>query len=137
MHEPNGSGANMIQGRRDDSQKDGLVAILNAPTHQFLVDVSPKLGGTDQAPNPHELLEAALVGCTIITLQMYANRHGWPLQSADVKVTIVSEGATTQLAREVTLRGDLSDQQRSKLMEIADKCPIHRLLLSDINGMNF
>lgn len=72
----------MIQGYR----KENLVAEISAGRHRLLSGMSEELGGHDEGLNPHEILEAALAACTIITLQMYANRKQWNLISADVTV---------------------------------------------------
>jgi putative redox protein len=115
----------MVSGTR----KENLVAVMQAGAHTILADVSTKLGGTDLAANPHELLEAALAACTITTVQMYANRKNWPLVSTNVVVTIDKEGPES---RKISFTGELSSEQTSRLMEIADKCPIHKLLTSKI-----
>jgi putative redox protein len=91
-----------------------------------------KLGGQDEAPDPHELLESALAACTILTAQLYANRKGLPLESTEATVRVVSEGAETRIAREVHFTGELDETQRARLLEIVNKCPIHRLLESRI-----
>jgi putative redox protein len=118
----------MVEGHR----KEKLVAELVAGVHRFQSGVSEKSGGHDEGPGPHELLEAALTACTIITTQMYADRKGWPLQSADVKVTIVKEGPETSITREIALRGELTQEARDRIIEIANKCPIHKLLESHV-----
>ena len=119
----------MVTGKR----RENLVAELKANTHTILADVAKKLGGTDLGPGPHEIFEASLAACTIITLQMYAQRHQWKLESTDVIVTIDKEGSESHLTREISLRGDLADEQKMKLLEIADKCPIHKLMTSHIS----
>ena len=70
------------------SRTENLAAQLVARHFSILSGVSEKLGGNDEGPDPHELLEAALAGCTIITIQMYANRKGMKLDSTDVKIKI-------------------------------------------------
>ena len=77
---------------------------------------------------PQDYLLAALAGCTTITMQMYANRKGIPLKSADVKIQITKEGAENQILREIKLIGDLTEEQTQKIFEIAEKCPIHNFL---------
>ncbi len=90
-------------------------------------------GGQDEGPDPHELLESALAGCTIITVQMYALRKGWPLESTNVKIKIESETKeATTISREVSFVGSLSDEQKERLLEISNKCPIHNLLESKV-----
>ncbi len=119
----------MVVGVRKD---DYLVEVV-AGSFQIVSDVKPDLGGKDLGPNPHELLEAALVSCTVMTMQMYANRKGWPLESSEVKVTIAKEGAESLFNREIKLNGPLSEEQKMKLLEIADKCPIHKILMSQVS----
>jgi putative redox protein len=122
-------GGNMIKGRLDSN----LVASLNTETHSFISGLSIKIGGGDEAPDPHELVEAGLAGCTILTCQLYANRKGWPLKSTNVSVHIESEGKeATKIIREISFEGELTDEQRTRLFEIANKCPIHILLHSKI-----
>lgn len=118
----------MITGIR----KEKLVAEMNIRTHKIVSGVVEKLGGRDEGPNPHELLEAALAACTIITAQMYADRKGIKLDSADVEVKIISEGKDSILSREISFKGDLSQEDISKLSEIVEKCPIHKLLESNV-----
>jgi putative redox protein len=113
-------------------RKENYVAEIHSGIHTLVADVPQKLGGTDLGPGPHDLLEAALTACTIITLQMYANRQKWNLESADVKVSIDKEGPESHLTREISLKGDLSPEQKARLLEIANKCPIHKLLTSKI-----
>ena len=71
--------------------------------------------------------------CTVITVQMYADRHEWKLESTDVKISIDKEGPQSHLTREISFKGDLSPEQITRLLEIADKCPIHKLMTSDIS----
>jgi putative redox protein len=82
--------------------------------------------------NPHEILETALAACTAITLKMYAKRKNIPLDDVLVDVNTVSEGKDSVLSRKVHLLGALSPEEKTRLMEIADKCPIHKLLMSNI-----
>jgi putative redox protein len=91
-------------------------------------DVPESLGGENLGPTPHEFLEAALAACTAITLQMYAERKKIPLQSSDVQIKILQEGETNRISREIQLQGELSAEQKTLLMSIADKCPIHKFL---------
>jgi putative redox protein len=121
-------GLEMVEGRRANQ----LAAEIKVRNHTILAGVAEKLGGNDEGFDPHEILEAALTACTIITVQMYANRKQWKLESTDVKVKVESEGAKSVISREVTFRGELSDEEKDRLLDIANKCPIHRLLTSEI-----
>lgn len=118
----------MITGKRTQ----GFVAELQVRSHQFLAGLAEKLGGHDEGPNPHELLESALAACTVLTAQMYADRKGMKLESTDVVVKILSEGKETRIQREISYRGDLSSEERQRLSEILEKCPIHALLQSHV-----
>ncbi len=110
-------------------KEKSLAAELHIRNHELIAGVVAALGGQDEGPSPHELIEAALTACTIITVQMYANRKQWPLLSTDVETKIVSETKDgTVISRDIKFRGDLTQEQRDQLFAIANKCPIHKLL---------
>lgn len=100
------------------------------------IDEPDTHGGTDTGPTPVELLRAALASCTSITLRMYADRKGWPLTRIEVEVTSSSrrEGGVTRthLERRIRLEGDLDEPQRARALEIADRCPVHRMLEGEV-----
>ncbi len=98
-------------------------------SHSITADVSQKLGGGGSALNPHELLEASLGACTTITVMMYAKRKQWPLTDVVTTVKILSEnGEVNEISRKIELKGDLTDVHRERLLEIANKCPMHNFL---------
>lgn len=113
-----------------------MVTVTGESTHRFATDAHPSEGGDGQGPTPHELLEAALAGCKTITVQMYARRKGWPLESVTVRVrheqrAEVAGGPKRHcFDAEVSLTGELTDEQRQRLLEIAGRCPVHRILES-------
>jgi len=96
--------------------------------HAFCSDLDPQLGGEDLGPNPHELLEAALVGCTLQTMQLYAARKGWDIGATKVGVKVLAEGAEVIIGRTISFDPHLAGEVKAKLTEIANKCPIHKLL---------
>jgi putative redox protein len=112
--------------------------------HLLRADEPHDFGGDDLGPNPYELLLAALGACTNMTLRMYAERKRWPLEGVQVRLTHsriyaedcatcdTKEGMLDRIDREILVVGNLSDEQRQRLMEIADRCPIHRTLVSEI-----
>lgn len=123
----------------------GFTTEIRAGNHSLLADEPEKFGGNNLGPNPYDLLNAALGACTSMTIQMYARRKKWSLREAIVHLKhdkvhgedcISCEdkgGKLDQLKREVELIGDLDEDQRRRLMEIADKCPVHKTLTSDID----
>jgi len=100
--------------------------------HQLRADEEAGKGGEDTGPAPHELLLSALGACTAMTLKVYAERKGWPLK--DVRVTLNGETTPTGLVitRQLDIKGDLDAEQRQRLIEIADKCPVHKSLSNPI-----
>ncbi len=94
--------------------------------------MSVKLGGANSGPSPHELLAAALGACTGITLKMYAQRKAWPLSNAIVSVDINRANQIEQFERTIELIGNLDAEQRARLLEIANKCPVHLALAGQI-----
>lgn len=107
---------------------DGLAFEIKARGFALKADVPENLGGKNSAPGPHDYVEVSLAACTAITLQMYAKRKNIPLEYADVKVHITAEGAQNEMAREIKLVGNLTDEQKQTLLKIADKCPLHKFI---------
>ena len=104
--------------------------------HRWLADEPAEAGGGATGPIPQHLLLSALGACTAITVRMYAAHKGWPLSGVEVEVVFNPDGKPTdgsnELRRRVTLLGELSEEQRQHLIEVASKCPIHRILSSPV-----
>jgi putative redox protein len=97
---------------------------------EIVVDEPAEDGGTDTGPRPTQLLASSLAGCTAITVELYAQRKGWEVDGLEVTVDMRSdaERKPTHFDVEVALPAGLDDEQRRKLMTIAEKCPVHKLL---------
>lgn len=95
---------------------------------QLTADEPPSVGGDDRGPTPTELLLAGLGSCKAITIQMYAERKGWSVERVSVQVESQTVERQTVIVAHLTLEGDLTEEQRQRLREIGDRCPVHRLL---------
>ena len=102
--------------------------------HSLLADEPKTVGGRDLGPSPYEYLMAALGACTVMTLRLFAQQHSWPLSRVEVSVQhakIPTPDRASQIdrfEREIELIGDLTQEQRNRLLEVAEKCPVSRTL---------
>lgn len=114
----------------------GLRSTWSVGPHQGLADEQVEHGGADGGPEPHDFVLMGLGACTAMTLRMYADRKGWPLERVDVKLGLEKfvDGGTksTRITRTVVVVGPLDDEQRGRLLEIANKCPVHQTLSGPI-----
>jgi putative redox protein len=122
----------------------GFAQTIEAGGHQVMADEPGEAGGTDTGPSPYELVLAGLGACTSMTISMYARRKQWPLEDVIVRLKHsrmyardceeceTKEGMLDRIEREIVLTGPLTEEQRARLLEIANKCPVHRTLTSQI-----
>ena len=108
---------------------------INTGKYTINADAPKAFGGEETAPDPHELLLAALGACSSITMQMYAKRKGYPLKTVNIELSESKQddaqnpGQTTVLiSKEIKVSGDLTPEQVNDLKVIADKCPVHKLI---------
>jgi uncharacterized OsmC-like protein len=123
----------------------GFVQEISVGSHRLTADEPLALGGTDTGPSPYDLLSSALGACTSMTVSLYARRKQWPLESVTVKLRHSKihaadcedceqkTGTIDRIERDVELHGALTEEQRTRLLEIANKCPVHKTLTSQIH----
>ena len=115
----------------------GALTTLSNGRHVWNADIDKTLGSDDRAPDPHDLLDSALAACTTLTLELYIRRRQLPVTGLRVTVDHVEEkdeqGQTLyKLQRRITIEGDVAETDRQRLLEIANKCPIHKVLSGKI-----
>jgi putative redox protein len=128
----------------EETRTGRFVNALKDGRHLLTADEPAAVGGSDAGPGPYELLLMSLGACTSMTLRMYAELKKLPLERVRVKLShrkihaqdcaecATKEGKLDEITREITLEGPLTAEQRARLLEIADKCPVHRTLTSEI-----
>ncbi len=112
-------------------RREGLAHVVEVDGHEVLVDEPVEAGGADSAPSPTRLLAASLASCTAITITLYAERKGWDVGGLEVDVDFGGSpraGETAHFDVAVALPAGLSAEQRERIMVIAGKCPVHRIL---------
>ena len=118
---------------------------IQAGAQQLTADEPVSFGGTESGPSPYDLILAALGACTSMTLGLYARKRKWPVEKITVSLQHskihardcddceTKDGRIDRINMEIHIAGSLTDEQRSKLMEVAGKCPVHQTLTSEIN----
>jgi putative redox protein len=126
----------------------GFHAEAHARTHTLQVDEPVSIGGTDEGPTPYEYLLTAMGSCMVMTLRLYANRKGWPLEAATVQLRsgrshekdcedcMKQKVGIGVIDRRIELSGPLTDEQKTRLLEIADRCPVKQTLERGIKVQN-
>ena len=129
----------------EDSGAGPLAETIRSGVHMLRADEPVANGGNDTGPGPYDYLLAALGSCTAMTLRMYARLKKWPLHKVTVRLKHdkihatdcaeceTKEGKIDRIERLIELQGPLSDEQRQRLLEIANRCPVHRTLSSEIH----
>jgi putative redox protein len=122
---------------------------ISAGKHTLIADEPREAGGSDAGPDPYSFLLAALGACTAMTLQIYARRKEWPLEKVEVSLRhsrihaedcrdcTTTHGKIDQIERYISLSGPLSGDQKARLLEIAQRCPVHKTLTSEVSIKDF
>lgn len=122
--------------------KDGFTTQLRAGKHYFTADEPESFGGEDLGPSPYDYISAALAACTSMTIQMYVRRKNWPLENVETHVNHSKSHARDcencespsakidVFEREIVLKGNLDEKQQQRVLQIADRCPVHRTLIN-------
>lgn len=106
---------------------------IKSPTGNVVIADEPvEKGGQDKGFSPKELLASALGACTCATIRMYADRKAWNLEDINVSVELNEEVGQTKFIRKITLKGTLDEEQRDRLLKVANACPIHKILSNPI-----
>ncbi|MEM6450009.1 MAG: OsmC family protein [Cyanobacteria bacterium P01_D01_bin.105] len=110
------------------STSDRFRQTITTRQFQLTADEPTELGGTDAGPTPTELVIAGLGACKAITLKMYAERKQWPLEAVSADMQVSKSAGRYSILVQLRLTGDLSDEQRTRLLDISNKCPVHKML---------
>jgi putative redox protein len=138
-----------------DASLEGLVTVAESGTGTYTQEITagrhrlfadePQPIGDDAGPTPYDLLLAGLGACTSMTIRMYANKKGWPLERVEVRLRHTrihaedcaecetEKGMISHIDRSITLVGDLDEEQRQRLLLMAERCPVHQTLTSEVN----
>jgi putative redox protein len=120
-------------------RQDAYQTKISASSHSFIVDEPEDMGGKDLGPSPTELLASALASCTAITLKMYSQRKEWNLEEIKVEVNFERDNSsnTSNFHRSIHIIGNITDEQKNRLLTIANSCPVHKILSGTCNIQSF
>lgn len=110
-----------------------LQQIIEIGPHRLTSDASVETGGEATGPEPHDLLAAALGACTALTVTMYARRKGYKLDDVDVHISHGQQDGSYAFTRRIRYVGELSNEEKARLTDIANKCPVHKTLAGTIH----
>ena len=115
-------------------EREHYTVRLQSATNEIVADEPSSAGGKERGFSPEELLASSLAACTSITLRMYADRKDWDLEKVEVDIQLEKDAVntTTRISREIRLTGLVTEEQKNRLLEIANLCPVHKILTHSI-----
>jgi putative redox protein len=124
--------------------KTNYKTVMTAGSHELIADEPENVGGNDEGPDPYDYLLMALGSCSVITMKMYADRKGWPVEDIYIEMRHYKAHAEDcedcddpkaridKIEKDIIVEGELSEEQLDRLLEISKKCPVHKTLLNDV-----
>jgi len=113
---------------KSEFQSTNYTTLISNGKHQIITDEPIEDGGQDKGLNPFELILAALATCTTATLKMYADRKGWEISKINISLSMFEKTESQSIKTEIAIEANISDEQIARLLIIAKKCPVHKLL---------
>ncbi|SEP02531.1 putative redox protein [Mucilaginibacter gossypiicola] len=107
--------------------------VVNSGGHGLITDEPLKANGTNTGMNPFSLLLASLASCTVITLRMYIDRKMWPIEEIKADIEMYKTLSGTRIETRLSFKGEVDDEQRDRLLKIANACPVHKILVGNID----
>lgn len=107
--------------------------VVNSGGHGLITDEPLKANGSNTGMNPFSLLLASLASCTVITLRMYIDRKMWPIEEIKADIEMYKTLSGTRIETKLSSKGEVNDEQRDRLLKIADACPVHKILVGNID----
>lgn len=112
------------------SNKSGFLVENRTEHHTWNSDEPIEIGGTDLAAKPRELFLSSLASCILITMRMYANRKQWDLGATSIQMRIAKQGEKTVIIKKIELTGNLSDVERARILDVANRCPVAKMIVN-------
>lgn len=122
----------MTKVKANNGKENYLIEIKTLTGNKIVADEPVVKGGQDKGFSPKELLASALAACTSATVRIYCNRKGWDFKNIYVEIELIEEEDNTMFKRVLKFEGNISEEQRTRLLAVANACPIHKILTNSI-----
>jgi len=127
------TGLEMIESTTAFIGRTQYQTVVNSGGHGLITDEPLKANGTNTGMNPFSLLLASLASCTVITLRMYIDRKMWPIEEIKADIEMYKTLSGTRIETKLSFKGEVDDEQRDRLLKIANACPVHKILVGNID----